>query len=243
MRAEMRVTALLPMKGASERVPGKNVREACGKPLFFHIAEMLEHCPLVESIRINTDSEAIADLAQNHFSKAVIHWRPAELCGDMVSINRIIAHDLALCPGEHFLQTHCTNPLLMQATLEDAILRYAAALPRHDSLFSVTRLQTRLYTEDGQPLNHDPSTLLRTQDLPPLYEENSNIYLFSRASFSAAGENRIGRSPLMFPMAPHEAVDIDEEHDFLLATLLLRMRAAQRQQAATSTEPGDSRCA
>jgi CMP-N-acetylneuraminic acid synthetase len=88
----------------------------------------------------------------------------------------------------------------------------------------VTRLQTRLYWEDGSPLNHNPAELLRTQDLPPVFEENSNIYIFSRASFDHAGRMRIGKTPLMFEMDRLEAVDIDEEADFRVAEALFSLR-------------------
>lgn len=220
----MRVTALLPMKGHSERVPNKNLRPMCGRPLFHHVAGVLQECELVDSIIINTDSGTIADQARESFPKAVIHWRPEPIRGDMVAMNRIIAHDLALCEGEHFLQTHSTNPLLTVETLARGIRAYFEALGGHDSLFSVTRLQTRLYWEDGRPVNHDPRELLRTQDLPPLFEENSNFYLFNRASFAEAGDNRLGRRPKMFPMDPLEALDIDEESDFIMAETLIERR-------------------
>ena len=96
----------------------------------------------------------------------------------------------------------------------------------HDSLFSVTRWQTRLYGADGTPINHDPDVLLRTQDLPPVYEENSNLYLFT-ADQIAAGR-RIGDRPILFEIHPLEAVDIDDEHDFVLAEALDRHVAEHR---------------
>jgi CMP-N-acetylneuraminic acid synthetase len=85
---------------------------------------------------------------------------------------------------------------------------------------SVTALQTRLYFEDGQPVNHDPDVLMRTQDLAPIYEENSNLYIAPRDLIIATGR-RIGSRPLLFPMRGEEAVDIDEELDFLVAEFLL----------------------
>jgi len=220
----MHVTALLPMKGHSERVPNKNLRPMYGKPLFFHVAKVLNQCQWIDNIIINTDSEKIAELAQQNFSKAIIHWRPKAICGDMVPMNTIIANDLERHDGEHYLQTHSTNPLLSIQTINQAIEEYFANLRVHDSLFSVTRLQTRLYWESGEPVNHDPGQLLRTQDLPPMLEENSNIYLFNKASFQNAEENRIGKTPLMFVMEPLEALDIDEVSDFIMVEALLQTR-------------------
>ena len=73
-------------------------------------------------------------------------------------------------------------------------------------------------------MNHDPSVLLRTQDLPPVLEENSCIYLFSRASLELHG-NHIGERPLLYPIPPEEAWDIDEEADFLMTEFLHQQRA------------------
>jgi CMP-N-acetylneuraminic acid synthetase len=222
------VTALLPMKGHSERVPNKNLRPMCGQPLFFHVAGALQACDRVERIVINTDSEAIAEAARARFSKAVIHWRPEAIRGDMVSMNLIIADDMSRCPGEHFLQTHATNPLLTLGTVDRAVAAYFEGLGRFDSLFSVNRLQTRLYWESGEAVNHDPAVLLRTQDLPPVFEENSLLFLFNRASFAASDGKRIGVAPQMFVTPPAESVDIDEEHDFVLAETLMGQRNQNR---------------
>jgi len=213
------VTAVLPMKGHSERVPNKNLRDFNGKPLFFHIAASLQNSQYVNEILINTDSEDIAELAGS-FSKVRIIERPPELCGDMVSMNKIIEYDMTQSESEYFLQTHSTNPLLKTSTIDQAILAFYANLPKKDSLFSVTGMQTRLYWENGEPVNHNPNELIRTQDLPKIYEENSNIFLFSKESFAKADNKRIGLRPLLFGMNKLEATDIDEEEDFILAEVL-----------------------
>ena len=220
----MKIKALLPMKEHSERVPNKNIRTFAGRPLYHRVAAVLQACEGIETIIINTDSDYIAEDACKHFSKVQIIIRPVELQGDFVPMNDIIACDLAQISGEHYLQTHSTNPLLTMETVSAGIKSYFNSLDTHDSLFSVTRLQTRLYWEDGRPVNHNPEELLRTQDLPPLFEENSNFYLFSKKSFAAAGNKRIGLKPIMFPMNKLEAVDIDEEVDFRMAEMLYRLR-------------------
>lgn len=224
----MQLTALLPMKGNSERIPNKNIRPFAGKPLFCHIMETLTSCPCISEVLLNTDSPRIAEMGRR-FSKVRIIDRPQSLCGDMVPMNDIIAHDLQFAETEHILQTHSTNPLLTLTSLEKCIEMYAAGLQTHDSLFSVTKWQTRFYWPDGTPVNHNPLELLRTQDLPALYEENSCIYLFSQKSFQEAGGRRIGKRPAMFPLSSLESVDIDVEEDFALAEILaIRKNNAQQ---------------
>lgn len=216
----MKITALLPMKGHSERVPNKNMRAFAARPLFHCVANVLEQSELIQSIIINTDSTAIGEYAVSNFSKTVIHERPEKIRGDMVSMNKIIDHDLEHSKGEHFIQTHSTNPLLTVDTLNRAINLYFRMIDKYDSVFSVTKIQTRLYFQNGEPVNHNPTELIRTQDLPPLFEENSNFYIFSKTSFANAGKRRIGLKPNMFAVEPLEAIDIDEENDFIIAELI-----------------------
>jgi CMP-N-acetylneuraminic acid synthetase len=223
-----KVTALLPMKGHSERVPNKNLRDFLGRPLYHHIAESLLGSRSVDWIIIDTDSRQIAEDAKGNFDRVVIVDRPEEICGDMVEMNAVIDYDLSQIGGEHFLQTHSTNPLLTAETIDRAVECYFKNLDNYDSLFSVNRLQTRLYHKDGSPINHDPKELKRTQDLPSVYEENSNIYIFSRSSFEEAGKRRIGKRPYMFEMDQIEAIDIDVMNDFELAKALYLLREGGR---------------
>ncbi len=218
---DRRVVALVPMKAHSERVSNKNTRLLAGRPLYHHILETLEHTYVVDQVVINTDSDEIADGAKKAFSKVRVIHRPEELRGDLVSMNRIIAHDLEQTSGDIYLQTHATNPLLKSSTLSEALNRFAKA-ENYDSLFTVTRLQTRLYTADGTPINHNPEELIRTQDLQPVYEENSCVYVFTKDSFSAAGDKRIGKKPMLFETEQLESIDIDDENTFNLAEILAR---------------------
>lgn len=208
------------MKGHSERIPGKNTRDLCGRPLCCWILETLGRVGSVDRIVVNTDSREIAELVEREFD-VTVHWRPDSLRGDFVSMNRIIAHDLERLPeAGHFLQTHATNPLLRTDTLRRAVDRYFEQLGDHDSLFAVTRHQARFYDAEGRPVNHEPGVLERTQDLQPLFEENSNFYLFSRESF-AVRDDRVGLSPARFEVPAREAVDIDDPEDWSLAQALL----------------------
>lgn len=221
------VTAILPMKGNSQRVPGKNIRPLCGKPLFHWIVEALLATRAVGRVVIETDSDAIAADARQAFPQATLLRRPPELVGDTVSMNALLAWHLGQVEGEWFMQVHATTPLLTAETLDRAVSALAEA-PDRDSLFGVTRLHTRLYWEDGRPINHDPQVLIQTQDLPPVFEENSNVYLFSRASFAPAGR-RIGAHPMMFETPPLESVDIDWEPDFAYCDFLMARRLSQQE--------------
>jgi CMP-N-acetylneuraminic acid synthetase len=212
------VVAFVPMRHSSERVPGKNYRDFNGRPLFHHIVSTLLEVPQISTVVIDTDSPTVVEQCEEHFPSVRCIDRPEHLLGGETPMTAVLAHDASQFPSDWYLQTHSTNPLLSAATIRRALHEFEASLDVHDSLFSVTRLQTRLYDANGAALNHDPAVLLRTQDLPPVFEENSNLYVFS--SEQIARGRRIGDRPLMFEIDPLEAVDIDEEHDFVIAELL-----------------------
>lgn len=208
-------TALLPMRHESERVPGKNYRDFGGKPLFRHVLESLLANPSISLVAIDTDSPTISDMVRDLDHVRVIP-RPERLLGGDVPMNAIIEYDISLLPGEHFLQTHSTNPLFTTESFKSLTDRYLAGLPVHDSAFTATRRQQRFWTKDAKPVNHDPKKLLRTQDLEGLYEENSCAYVFSRSSF-ASSNARIGMSPILVETDPLESLDIDTEADWQIA--------------------------
>ena len=219
----MKLVALVPMRHHSQRVPGKNYRLLGGKPLFHHVIETLLAVPEITDILVDTDSEPVMDGLREYFPQVKIVERPEHLRADDVPMNDILIHDTAQVQAEFYLQTHSTNPLLKPATVSHAIQTLFTNYPRYDSLFSVTRLQTRLYFQDGRAINHDPSVLIQTQDLPPVYEENSCLYIFTRDNLIQR-HHRIGASPWMFEIDAEEAWDIDEELDFAITDFLLRRK-------------------
>ncbi len=216
----MKIAALVPMRHRSERVPGKNYRPMAGKPMFHYILETLLACPEITTVAVDTDSPDIIAGCKQHFPSVVVLERPEHLRDGSIPMNEVLLHTTSQLDADLFLQTHSTNPLLKPATISSAIRALLASYPNFDSLFSVTRLQTRLWDQLGRPINHNPAILLRTQDLPPVYEENSCIYLFSRQTLLQR-RNRLGERPMLFEISADEAWDIDEETDFSIAEMLI----------------------
>lgn len=217
------IFAFVPMRHNSQRVPHKNFRVLAGKPLFHYILETLMACPQIAGIAVDTDSPEIVRGLRENFPDVQVLLRPEHLRAPQVPMNEVLLHDTAQIPADFYLQTHSTNPLLRPETVQRALTTFLAQYPAYDSLFSVTRLQTRLWDSLTRAINHNPSILLQTQDLPPVYEENSCIYIFRRETL-AQRHNRLGERPLMFEIPRLEAVDIDEEADFEIADALMRRR-------------------
>jgi CMP-N-acetylneuraminic acid synthetase len=219
----MKLVALIPMRHHSQRVPGKNYRMLAGKPLFHYIVETLLAVPEITEIIVDTDSTPVMDGLRQHFPQIRIINRPEHLRADDVPMNDILIHDTEQVQTDFYLQTHSTNPLLKPETVIRAIQSLITNYPSYDSLFSVTRLQTRLYDQHGRAINHDPTVLIQTQNLPPVYEENSCLYIFTRENLLKR-HHRIGEKPLMFEIDAAEAWDIDEELDFAITDFLLRRK-------------------
>jgi len=208
------------MKANSQRVVGKNFRSLHGKPLFCWILDSLLAIEAIDEVIINTDARhLLAECGLVEGERVTIRDRKPELCGDEVSMNLILADDIANSEADTYLMTHTTNPMLSAATIEAAMSMYhnKVAAGEADSLFAVNKIQTRFYRADTSPVNHDPDNLIQTQDLEPWFEENSCLYIFSAASFSQTGA-RIGGQPVMFETPGLESVDIDTPDDWALAS-------------------------
>ena len=222
-----KVIALLPMKANSERVRNKNFRLFNGKPLFRWVLDSLLAVELIDQVIINTDARHI--LVENGLvnkDRVLIRDRKPEICGDFVSMNLVLADDIANVSADIYIMTHTTNPLLRPETIRSAIALYQEGRSQGtaDSVFTVNKFQARFYRGDGSAVNHDPNNLVRTQDLEPWFEENSNLYILSTESFAATNA-RIGKRPVMLEMDKSESVDIDDQQSWDLAEAVAMYRS------------------
>lgn len=223
-----KVTALMPMKGQSERVRQKNTRPLMGRPLFEHVLSSVLGATSVQEVIVDTDSEDITAMIHERFPSVRVIPRPERLLGGKIPLTPIIDYDLGFATLEHFLQTHATNPLLTSRTIDRAVARYFEALQEgYDSLMAVNAYQTRFYDDAGRPVNHNPEKMIPSQDMPCFYEDNSNLYITSVATFRKMGR-RVGARPAFFVMSRLESADIDEEEDFELAEALCAHRATRQ---------------
>jgi len=220
-----KIVALLPMKGTSERVPNKNLKDFNGMPLYRVIMNTLLKSKYISTVIVNTDSEFLKSNIISNYSRdqVVVIDRNKEVCGNYVSMNKVIEQDINEIDAEIYIQTHSTNPLLKHSTIDDAISKMISILKEgtiNDSVFSVSKIQKRFYNQDCTPMNHDP-TMLVTQHLEPIFEENSCFYIFTKQSFER-NKSRIGIKPFMYEIDKLESIDIDEPEDFIIAKTLYK---------------------
>ncbi len=211
------ITALIPIKRNSQRIPNKNFLEINSKPLFFWIIDSLLNSEFVDEIVINYDDDYTLQEVSKYFDSIKFCKRPDKLLGDDISMNKIIESSLKDCTNETIIQVHTTSPLLKTKTIDKAIKFH---LDKKQDIFSVNKLYERFYDKDLRPINHDINTLVQTQDLEPLYVENSAFYIFTKENFRQ-NNNRINDKSDIFEVIFPENIDIDNFEDFELARIFL----------------------
>lgn len=226
-----KVVAIVPIRHNSQRVPGKNYRTLGDRPLYEYIINTLLMSN-IDRIIVDTDSPNIIKGIKEKYvemlksDRIIISIRPVDLCDPKISMNDIIASVIYRLPeiltlNTIIFQTHVTNPFLTVETINKAITRFKE-LPNDVgySMVSATRYQQRLWNKNGMPINHDPKELVQTQDLPILYQENSNFYIFRISTFYV-GYNRISSDVVFYELDMFEAWDIDTEKEFRMAELIM----------------------
>lgn len=214
------VTAIVPIKEHSERLPGKNFREFNGRPLYHWILDTLESVSPIDRIIVNTDADEIINDTPDQFDIEV-SVRPERLRDDDTTTN-IVKYEIDRTDSDVYLHTYCTCPLLTAETISDALDQFLES-STHDSLLPVTKHRKRFYDESFNPINHDPDDLSPTQELSPLYEDNSVLFIYTEETFEKTN-HRIGTNPLPFEIDKREAVEIDYLSEFELAESLHKQR-------------------
>ena len=221
MVTNFKITAIIPIRHYSSRVKGKNYRLMNNKPLFHYILETLTKTKYITDIIVDTNSPIVIEGIKEHFPHINIYNRPENLCDGNISTNLLfmnVIEQMGL-QSDYYFQTHATNPLLKAKTIDDSIKRFLDS--DYESMFSVKQHQTRLYWKDGKAINHNPKELLPTQDLDPIYEENSCFYMFTKESLFKY-QHRIADKAMMIPISDFESQDIDIEFDFQLTEIMMR---------------------
>jgi len=212
----MTAVGILPIKEHSQRVPGKNFRLLQSKQLYKWTLDALVGARICDAVVINTDCP---DRFRGLLPPAVAQVRAPELLGDEVSMNRVIGQVVAEYPADYYIQVHASNPFVTADLLRSVAQAFESGLLRYyDSVFSVTEHYARFY-QGNVAVNHDPDNLAQTQDLTPLYQENSSFYLFRRKAFCGSGRRLCGTMRGVV-ISRKSAWDIDTLEDWRMAERL-----------------------
>lgn len=213
----MNIIAIMPIKLINERFPGKNTRILGDKPLLQWELDSLRLTELCNSINVFCSSEEVVPfLPQNvRFVK-----RPEYLDLPTSNFTQIFTCFMEHQDADIYVYAHATAPFITVATMRQCI--EAVKSGEYDSAFCAVKLQDYLW-QYGHPLNFDATNLPRTQDLDPIYQETSGVYVFTKYVFERY-KRRVGIKPFIKEVSFKESVDIDNPEDFELAEALLELK-------------------
>ena len=205
--------AVIPARGGSKRLPGKNLRLLGGKPLVAWTIEHAKEAKLIDKVIVSSDDDAILRVAREYGVMAL--RRPSELCTDEATSESALLHALKHVENrvDWVVMLQCTSPFRMEEDVDQAIWR--ARMNDADSSVSVVPFHGFVWDAFGSPINHATAVRQRTQDREKEYVENGSIYVM-RPDMLEKGR-RFGYNPALFIMDPSTALDIDTEEDFVRA--------------------------
>ena len=224
MNRDKEVTALIPCRAGSERIPHKNTRPFANSSLIQIKLEQLSLAPSIKKVVVSTDDPMVVDACKEFDGPNVeLHKRNPKFADNKTTTDELCRYFAEAINFEHLLWTHVTSPFVTSRVYEDAIEKYFKGLEKgKDSLIGVKRTQEFVWRSDLTAVNYDiPSQGMwpRTQSIDPLYIVNSAIFLAPQAVMKKH-QNRIGAAPIIFEMSELSSFDIDWESDFQTAEII-----------------------
>lgn len=222
----MKVLALIPARGGSKGLPGKNIKEMLGKPLIAYTIEQAKQSATISKVCVSTDDKEIAKIAEMYGAEVL--WRPAEISGDTASSESALLHALDALKSEQdyepdlvcFLQ--CTSPLRKPDDIDNAVKKLMSE--GSDSLLTVSpshRFLWRNGPNGAEAINYNFKHRPRRQDMESQYVENGSFYLF-RPTIIKDERNRLGGKITLYVMDEAASHEIDSHLDFAIVEVFLR---------------------
>lgn len=210
----MKIVAVMPIKLLNERCPGKNLRYLGNKPLLQWELDNLKEVGLCDSINVFCSSKDVIPYLPEGINFV---QRSKDLDLPTSNFSQIFSSFIDYYMADIYVYAHATAPFIKIETMKQCI--EAVKNGNYDSAFCAIKHQD-FFWQDGEPLNFDATMLPRTQDLKPIYQETSGIYVFTREVFEKL-HRRVGVNPFIKEVTFKEAIDIDEPGDFELAEALI----------------------
>lgn len=222
-------SCIIPARGGSKRIPRKNIKDFCGKPMLARAIDTAKASQLFAQVIVSTDDSEIAAIARA-YGAAVIE-RPAELADDYATTVAVMRHALAdLAHDSNICCLYPCTPLLKPQDLTDSFRRWQSS----DSLYCFTVLEFESNILRSLKLSdHGEVTSVfgqheqvRTQDLPHAYYDAGQFYWGSRDAWLT--EDKIHNHATGFILPKYSVIDIDDDHDWRLAELLYQAQLQER---------------
>ena len=223
----MSVIAFVPARGGSKSIPGKNIKNFCGKPLIYWNLFALENSELVDEVVVATDSEEIfKKVKEFNFSKVKLYERSAENAQDHSTSEAIMLEYInyaKLASSDTFMLVQATSPFTRTEDFNNGL----KLMSKHDTVFACAKIKRFIWGKEGIPLNYDHNNRPRRQDFDGTYMENG-AFCISSVSDIISHNNRISGNIGICEMAEYTFVEIDEVEDWIIAEqLFMRNHASE----------------
>ncbi len=214
-----KVIAIIPARGGSKRILGKNIKLMAGKPLLYWVARAVKASKYIDEIYVSTEDSLIKQTSLELGLGLKIIDRPAELAQDTTPEELVHLHAMKKIPFDILVIAHATNPLTAKEDFDRALEKFLDE--KHDSMVTGTLHKRFYWTIDGKPLNYNPLKRPRTQDFKGTFTENGAFYI-TKSSILKKHRNFLAGKIGVHEMSPEKSIDIDDEKDWLEAEKLLK---------------------
>ncbi|MCH5343106.1 MAG: pseudaminic acid cytidylyltransferase [Acetatifactor sp.] len=230
----MKKIAIITARGGSKRIPRKNIKEFCGKPILAYSIEAAVNAGIFDAVMVSTDDEEIANVARQYGAE-VPFFRSGETSGDFATTNDVLLEVLSEYEGrgERFDLGCCiypTAPFVTAEKLTDAVKQLSES--DADTLIPVVSFsyppQRALVIKEGRLVFEYPQYLdSRSQDLEPHYHDVGQFYVFRTEAFRRNHKLMVGNI-LPLVVSEMEIQDIDNETDWEIAEMKYRLMTGNR---------------
>lgn len=225
----MTLKALIPVRKGSQRVLDKNIRPFCDSSLLEIKIEQLKRIKTIDEIVVNSDCEKMLKIASSLGVETVL--RDPYYATSSVPMNEVWENMAQCIDCEDVLYTNVTNPLINDDTYEKIIKKWKTEIKQkheHDSITTTHEVREYLWNQENKPVNYNPSSHPRSQDLPLYYGLNFAISIIPR-KLMIERKSIIGERFFPFTIDKIQAIDIDDNDDFLLASNIYNERFKNKQ--------------
>ena len=223
----MKTVALIPIRAGSKGIPGKNMKEMCGKPLCFWVIDAALNAESIDEVWVSTDSQCYIELIEDGFGEQVrTLTRPEHFAQDDTPTEDVMKHFALTVESDTVVLLQATSPLTTPDDIEGALRVHEE---RGTSLLSVVEAPRGFYWKEAAlrsglcAINYDPEERPQRDEIEVVYKENGAIYITDMYGIMKRG-SRIDDCASYYIMPPDIATEIDTPEDWDIVEKLLEAR-------------------
>jgi CMP-N,N'-diacetyllegionaminic acid synthase len=231
MYREHVVVCVIPARGGSKGLPGKNIKTFCGKPLIAHTIEQAKQARYIDRVIVSTEDEAIAKISLE-YSAEVPFIRPMELAEDSVATVDVLLHAIHWLEYKQYrfdilVLLHTTTPLRSVEDIDHCITLLVEE--KADNVFSVTEAHRNPYfnmveiSKNGYAALAKQGNFTTRQAAPLIYDMNSSIYVWWKELLKEKKKIFLDKTKI-YVMPKERSIDIDDHIDFKIAEMMMTER-------------------